>query len=255
MFLPLIEFADLPNKLKDDAIVEALVELRFETADIPELTVGRLADHSLWADFSRSRTPIADLPAALRQSDVNLKHQATLELKEPDGLRLVKIGTNAVSLHNISRYIGWTQGFSREIHSMVNLVLDQRKDATLTRIGLRYINALTPSKHLINSIYNLNIQVQVAQEEPLDDMNINYRRTFDDFLVLTRIATPRFVQGKLPSDTSAYVDIDVYTPPDFQCRSDQVASDWIEQAHILEKRSFFTLLPPDILQQLRVDNA
>jgi uncharacterized protein (TIGR04255 family) len=111
MSQPLIESAELPDKLKDDAIVEALVELRFETADIPELTIGRLADHSLWADFSRSRTPIADLPAALRQSDVNLKYQATLELKELNGLRLVKIGTNVVSLHNISRYIGWKQGF------------------------------------------------------------------------------------------------------------------------------------------------
>jgi uncharacterized protein (TIGR04255 family) len=133
MSQPLIESAELPDKLKDDAIVEALVELRFETADIPELTIGRLADHSLWADFSRSRTPIADLPAALRQSDVNLKYQATLELKELNGLRLVKIGTNVVSLHNISRYIGWKQGFSGEIHSMVKLVLDRKKDATLTR--------------------------------------------------------------------------------------------------------------------------
>jgi hypothetical protein len=101
----------------------------------------------------------------------------------------------------------------------------------------------------------LNLQVQVAQEAPLDDININYRRTFDDFLVLTRIATPRFVQGNLPADTSAYVDVDVYTPSEFQCRSHQAASDWIEQAHILEKKFFFTLIPPEALRKLRVANG
>ena len=43
----------LPERIDPDAIIEALVECRFEHADLPEAIVGRLLDASLWADYSQ----------------------------------------------------------------------------------------------------------------------------------------------------------------------------------------------------------
>jgi hypothetical protein len=36
----------LPKKLKDDAIVEAVFELRFDSSTLAEVFLGRIADHN-----------------------------------------------------------------------------------------------------------------------------------------------------------------------------------------------------------------
>ena len=74
----------IPRKLRDDCIIEALCELQFNSPEIPEVVLGRLADATYWSGFSRNRLPMADIPAPIRNAGPFLKYQPVLELKHPD---------------------------------------------------------------------------------------------------------------------------------------------------------------------------
>jgi hypothetical protein len=59
----------IPAKLKDDAIVEAVLEVRFDMTTIPEVVLGRLADCPSWKGFEQGRMPTYEIQAILRQAD------------------------------------------------------------------------------------------------------------------------------------------------------------------------------------------
>src|SRR2546426_10312114 len=104
----------VPRKLKNDALVEALLEIRFDTPTIPEVLLGRLADHAAWKGFQQRRLPIAEIPAAIRQTDRNLRYSPLFELADPERNRLVRIGEHVLSYNQLRPYVGWTV-FSAEL--------------------------------------------------------------------------------------------------------------------------------------------
>src|SRR5208337_1279466 len=56
----------LPKKLKCDAIVEALLEWRFESKGLWEVFLGRFADHRNWKGWAQRTLPAYSLPPQLR---------------------------------------------------------------------------------------------------------------------------------------------------------------------------------------------
>src|SRR5215831_19443967 len=135
----------LPKKLKKDAILEAICELRFETGELDELVVGRLSENAPWESFTRIRLPLSDFPPPLRKADANLRYQPLVELRDPNSPRLVKIGSNVISAHVMAPYCGWT-AYRPHLYEVLN-VLFKKFQVRLQRIGLRYINAITPRDH------------------------------------------------------------------------------------------------------------
>jgi len=61
--------SDLPQLLKQDAIIESLLELRFEHSQVGEVVVGRLAAAQEWSDYHSQRLPFSDLPQSIRDAD------------------------------------------------------------------------------------------------------------------------------------------------------------------------------------------
>jgi uncharacterized protein (TIGR04255 family) len=230
-----------PKKLTHDAILEAVFELRFHNKELPEVTVGRLVDNELWRHFPKARTPFSDIPTTVRLADPNLRFQALVELREPSGRRLVKIGTNVISFHNLKPYMGWDTGFADEIRSMTTFVFERTTDIRVSRMGLRYINALTPTEHRITRIADLNFTLRVGGADIQDDLNVNYRITEGNFVTLRRIATPSFVQGNLPDDTAAYVDIDVFNRDGTVYASKEDVLRWTDEARNKKNVAFFEL--------------
>lgn len=240
-----------PIKLTHDAIMEAVLEIRFDSKDLPEVTVGRLVDYEKWKGFSQARTPISEIPAVIRLADANLRYKPTVELKEDGGPRQVKIGANVISVHNLRPYIGWSE-FSKHIESAVTLIFDKLSGINIRRIGLRYINAFEKERHLISNISVLNVSLLIKEQKIEEHYNINYSvRPGDDFVCMTRLATRDFVQGPLPDDAVAYADIDVYTPPRFKSSDVKHILEWLEKAHVLKNDAFFKLIPEHIIEQLR----
>lgn len=243
--------SQLPNKLKKDAIVEALVELRFETTEMPEIILGRLTDNPVWRSFERNRTAIAELPSAIRLSDLNLRFQPQFDLRELNGLRNVKIGTNVLSFHILKNYCGWDE-FRPQIEDMVDFLFERIAQVSVRRIGLRYINCLTKKDHMIGGVEDLELKIEISGNTLKSNMNLNYLSSTEaSSRTMVRIASRDFVDGLLPSDTTAYIDIDVFTADSFHATSAKQVIDWIKAAHDVEKRAFFQLLPQSIVDGLK----
>src|SRR5688572_6634063 len=94
----------IPKKLKHDAIVEALLEVRFQTTTIPEVLFGRLADYAPWKGFTQVRLPAYDLPALMRQADPNLRFQPLFELRDEQNKQAVRLGGRVLSYHKLAPY-------------------------------------------------------------------------------------------------------------------------------------------------------
>ncbi len=241
----------LPVKLKTDAIVEAILEVRFQTAMIPEIFFGRLADYGPWKRYTQRRMPFYDVPASIRQADANLRYAPVFELVNFDEHRVLRVGAQVLSYHCLQPYVGW-QKFRSELDQVVAAVFQTVKDLKVERLGLRYTNALRSSVHGIKGVKDLDMKVEIAGMRVSDNVNVNFTEVDNDIMCTVRIATPQFVQGgALPPDTMVYVDVDVYTREGTQIPKESDARAWIEAAHAREKEQFFSLLPVERIEALR----
>jgi len=243
--------AEIPKKLKRDAIVEALLEVRFESAAVPEVFYGRIADHPAWGKFGQRRLPTADIPTVIRDADANLRFQPVFELVEVGGNRVVKIGPRVISLHILAPYLGWTK-FKPQLDEMIELLFSKASPLTVKRLGMRYLNALTKQDHGITQVGDLDLRITVAESNLGKALNLNFTREMQDNILCTvRIATPDFISGPVPSGASTLIDVDVYTPDRFTTSESGAAKQWVAEAHEIEKAAFFQLLTKETIEQLR----
>jgi hypothetical protein len=72
--------AKLPKKLKVDAILEAVLDIRFEPDPslVSEVIIGRFADVAELRGFRQARLPTADIPAPMRRANPDLKFFASV---------------------------------------------------------------------------------------------------------------------------------------------------------------------------------
>lgn len=242
----------VPQKLKQDAIVEALLEIRFEAPrTIPEILLGRLADHDPWKGFRQHSLPVAQIPAAIRRSDTTLRHTAWLELADPSAPRKVRIGEHVISYHHLAPYSGWAN-FRPELFKTIDGLFLKAPGAIVTRLGLRYINALTSASHTIARISDLDLTIAAGNEVIHGNVNLNFTTQIQpDTACTVRIATTDFIQGTLPQGSSVVIDVDVFTtPPTWRAKSADDAKTWVESAHTIEKTQFFRLLKQSTIEQL-----
>lgn len=240
----------LPAKLKDDAILEALLELRFETITFPEVFLGRLVDHKSWKSFTQRRLPAYEIPSQLRQSDPNLRYTPTIELIGANSKAALRIGPSVISYHRVSPYVGW-QTFKPELLQVVESLFATAENLKVNRMGLRYLNSLTRDRHNIGSIGDLHLRLQIADEDIINSVNINFSTSSgDNSLCTVRIATKEFVQGT-PQDTSVFIDVDVFTKEGFMTSDRAEVDEWIEFAHAHEKTEFFHLFTQETIDKLK----
>lgn len=241
----------LPNKLKNDAIIEAICQVQFVTSEVSEVVVGRLSDDPIWKDFKRERLPVSDIPAPIRQADENLRFEPTLQLRSNEGNRLVRIGDSVIAYHVIGAYCGWAN-LKKELEHVFSALFDKLPDVRIKRIGFRYINSLTETRHFIQGLNSLNVQISLGEQPVAGPVNINVlQNTSDKHVTLVRIASPEFMKGTQDPELKVVIDIDVYTPPEFSTDSLGDLLDWVEDAHTYEKEAFFTLLPQGVIDKLK----
>jgi uncharacterized protein (TIGR04255 family) len=187
----------LPDRIDPDAIIEALVEFRFEHAELAEAVVGRLLDASLWAAYSQARLPSADIPQPIKDMDPNLRFLPIIELKKTDGTRAAKIGGHVFSYHILGSYPGW-EIFYQEIDEVLNIIAHKLRSPNFSRLGFRYINMFRPEEHHVTGLSETNISVSIGGEKLTDSLNLNYMRKFDtNHTVTVKIATPDLVATTL----------------------------------------------------------
>lgn len=242
--------APLPDKLKDDCLIEALCEVRFNTDEQPEIVIGRLSDHDIWKNYSKNRLPAADIPGPIKEVNEAFKYQPVIELRSGDGQYLVKVGSNVISYHNIGKYCGWKE-FRPALDQVTEILFSCLKDVQVHRVGFRYVNAITSERHFISNVNGLNLKVEIAGNKVGGPINLNYLVKNDDaHSTMTRIASSHFVQGTLPKDTTVVVDIDVHSHEGFRTREKSAVVEWTKSAHDFEKEAFFKLIPKEVLEKL-----
>lgn len=237
----------LPKKLKDDSITEALLEIRFASPELDEVVVGRLSDFGAWETYTKQRMPAADIPLPIRRMEAALSIQPLLELAPADKTRRVRIGATTMSYHVLGKYIGW-KDFSGELLTVSEHFFAAMRSVTVKRLGLRYINALTKTRHNIAAVGDLRLRVRIDEDAIGAPLNVNFTEPrSSEHIVTTRVATPEFVQGPIERDTSLFVDVDVFTPDGFSSRDTAGTMTWVEEAHEIEKQSFFRLFPHETI--------
>lgn len=240
----------IPAKLKHDAIVEALLEMRFDMTTIPEVLLGRLADCPSWKGFEQDRMPAYEIPGFVRQADANLRYQPVFELHNAEKNRAVRIGDHVLSYHRLLPYESWTH-FKPELDTAIDALFSKANDLIIRRLGLRYINAIRPELHPIKSILDLDLTMAVENEPVGGNVNVNFTTDLsDDTQCTVRVATAEFVQGILPPNSRVLIDVDVFTKEAFRTNDVQKVKQWVESAHTMEKEQFFRLLTVETIEAL-----
>lgn len=244
--------SNAPGKLKQDAIIEAVAEIRFEHTLVHEVVIGGLAGAQEFASYSSSRLPLADLPSAFRDNDANLRFQPTLQLQRQMPGEVVKIGPRVVSIHVLAPYVGWDK-FALRISAMARALEQAVREIQVTRAGLRYINSLSPAQGF-HRIEDLNFALEVGGERPTSEFTTMYRSYGEQELAAqVTLASPVLVEGPSLPDSIAFIDVDVYSRGPLGKVTPKEICDWFDAAHEFEKDEFFRLWPKDILAQQRID--
>jgi uncharacterized protein (TIGR04255 family) len=246
----------LPKKLKHDAILEAILEIRFDPAPsiVPEIFMGRFADRTEWSGFRYARLAAADMPAAMRSFDPILRYQPSIEMTSPDGGRALRFGPQVVQYSRRGVYPLWENGFANELSSVVEQLYQVMPGANVRRLGLRYVNALRSDLHGINDVSGMAMKIVVAGHTLTNQLNLNFKTNPNtDFETMSRIASADLAEGAIPENATVIVDIDVYTSASFAASSADVVKDWVNEAHDCEKRAFFNVLGAEATNRLRED--
>jgi uncharacterized protein (TIGR04255 family) len=240
----------IPSKLKDDSIVEAICEIRFECKELPEIVLGRLSDCNQWGKYNTKRLPVANIPEAIRIQDANLRFSPVIELLHKDGHDRIRIGGNVISLHIAGKYCGWEK-YKGQLDTLFACLFEKLSHVNISRIGFRYVNALTSARHQINVVNDLKINITAGGNQLEGQVNLNYLLGYSpNHIAMTRIATTNFVDGPLLKGASVIVDIDVFTPPGIKMADVDEMKLWTKDAHKYEKIAFFSLFSDESLKNL-----
>lgn len=245
---------NLPTKLSKDAILEVNFEIRFEPKSniISEFALTKLAEPYVNEGFEAERLPISEFPPFVIERDINLQRQPQIRLSSKDSPFRVSIGRRVYNFSVVGEYCGWDT-LSVELKKFVQFFFDCNLHRKIERLGLRYVNSLTAEGHFIYSMQDLNLELKVADELLEGPISLTFAKQLSDTVASNcRIVSSGFIQGDMSQDAVVIVDIDVSTPQEQGFEDVDEVLHWIEVAHEKEKLQFFSILPDNIVEKLRV---
>lgn len=233
----------LPKTLKKCPIIETNCELRFATT-LPDDAVFGVLYQTLVPIFGKLQPtpfPIINIPEAVRKSDPHLKYQAYYQIS--DNAMTILIGPRCIAFSNHKPYVGWSS-YQSYITRAIDLISKIDVIRTIERIGVRYINYFDyPILDKTKIALTLN-ELRLSNQEISFHTMINK----DGFLVNLNVTnnTGISINGSIPKKASM-IDIDVSKSESLMISD---VSKIMEEAHIIEKEQFFSLLNPEFLASL-----
>lgn len=131
--------AKIAKKLNPCPIIEATLELRFQTQLPPDAVVGVLYNifQEESAPVALFPLPISQIPVEIRLNDPNLRYKPTHKLQVSGFDALV--GSNVLMLSISGEYKGW-DNFKEHIAMFIEKIKQTSIMSTITYLGLRYLN-------------------------------------------------------------------------------------------------------------------
>lgn len=239
-----------PARLAADPIVDAVIELRFDSHD-PE--AGDILPGALYQQL-KSRygklesLPLSQMPAQARRQDPSLAIQPTRRLR---GDRYgVFIGDQVIGISALAPYGGWADFRERavEVFDAVNaLDLVSRP----TRYAIKYVNHI-PCEPTDSGLDKLNVSVSVG-DYSLAQRSTHVRTEFqkNGYVVILQVATHIYWPPNTPQQRHGVIlDIDVIKQEPVPAFFDEVGTN-LDKIHTAEKEVFFSLIAAEALDEFQ----
>lgn len=240
----------LPTKLNKEPLIDALFEMRFNSAPsassiLPGLLFSKLEGERIIEDL-----PIAQIPKALRDADSNLRFAPLVRLNL-EGFS-INIGDRSLAIGCKMPYPGWSV-FKPIILNTVKLLKDTGLVQEVHRFSMKYID-LIPAHGTAMQVSAINSSV-VLGKHTLTQEVFSLRIEIPKEEILHAVQITSSATAILPDGSKReglIVDIDSIwnlSNPDFSQWLEQLP-DQLELIHTANKAMFFECLRPETIDAL-----
>ncbi len=235
----------LPLRLEKCPLVDALIEIRFETSIIGSAIFG-IIYNLIRNDYQGTVTslPILQVPEQIRKNDPNLKFKPLYRIEAER--YIIQIGDDVLCISSKIPYTGWSEFSSRTIE-LIKKIAGENIINRVLRIGHRYVNffegdimdKLTISKPTISGYETNNLLVRTEIKDS------------DNFIDTVQITNSAAYKSPFNADTlsGSLIDIDSFKEYDNNYFLENIESE-INKVHNCEKNMFFSLLTAEFLDSL-----
>lgn len=229
----------LPKKVDPCPILQAIVELRFDST-LPNDAIFGIIYKEFQDDYPNvEELPILQLPEIVRKQDPNLLYKPNYRLSKNEEF-VFQVGAKMVSLAINKPYTGW-QLFSEKLHNHIERVDSLNLSNSYSRIGIRYINGFD-----CNMFEKINLSVDMGSQS-LMHFDTSMRSNIPTGHFTSALNIVNYAQvTKTTTEVCKGSIIDIDT---FQENPTGDINDLLEAGHVEEKKLFFTLLKQDFVKQ------
>lgn len=234
----------LPTKIAPCPIVEAILEIQFESTFPEDAVFGIVYGSYEEEEIDLEKLPILQLPDEFRLKEPNLKYKPYYHIKKQNFI--FGIGPKVFSIVNVDEYSGWDT-FSKKIYETFDRMGKLKIVTKITRMALRYVNVFRDI-----DIYERSTLAMSLNDQPFgaDQLNIVAQVSGENCLSRLKMVNNATVGVKEDHFEGSLVDIDTVSTKYPDTLSDDSIKEAVESAHVEEKKLFFSLLKPDFLQTL-----
>ena len=233
----------LPIKIDPCPIVEAIVEIRFDSF-LPGDAIFGVIYNQFKEEYPKyTKQPILQLPEAIRSRDPNLIFKPHYKMQKDNFM--VQIGPKVFSIVNVGEYCGWDL-FFKTILEAFNIISNSNVVEKVIRFGLRYINIFegfdifeeSNFKAVLNDKPYENAKADITIETPSGEYSHKFK--------IVNHATVS-VENKKVKGSVIDIDISIEKPIDmFFDKMNEI----LETSHVEEKKIFFGLLKQSFIDSL-----
>lgn len=235
----------LPQKITPCPITEAVIEIRFETEQDPDIILSLFHLALKGSNVKSERLPVADIPIEFRDNDPLLKFRPHFQFHAEQFI--YQVGSKVVSISTKGEYPGWKL-YLDETLSFIKKVQKQKIIDKVERVGMRYISRFSG-----NVLPKLEFEFN--QHDKVSDKNItllNQPMIFktlmekDGMNIQLQLTNMVIVPEQEHYDSQIDIDISSSNAAIFLDNKKKE----LERMHNKEKEIFFGLLKPSFLSKL-----
>ncbi len=233
-----------PTRITPDPIIDAVVELRYESKVPPDAILGMIFAQvkSKYPDFKS--LPITAIPEEIRKNDPNFLFSPYYQADDPPFK--LNIGPRVISLSNTGAYNGWKEKFFPEIKNLLENLKKTGVVDRFSRIGIRYIDFFELN---IYDYINLSITLN---DKPLESIQSVFSAIFnkDGYSTRVQVANNATVNSLGVEKVGSIIDTDTFFEPKDGFSFDGI-NDLIDKCHEEAVDFFFRLLRKEFVETLK----
>lgn len=240
-----------PVRLKKSPIIEAIVEIRFQTL-LPKQVVFGLLYAQLNDLYPRVEAlPIMEIPETIRENDPNFINAPHYRIKNDSALDIL-IGPTVVTISynkqsSSQDYPGWTRYIAPKLDEIYTRIQRAKVVNHVTRLGIRYMDFFES----INVFDKIEFSATLGNNT-LGSGEMMIRANVQDGQINHTIAIMNKAMMQISDGAIEGSLIDIDTFKDFteeQNFFDEHAT-LVQECHISNKERFFEMLKDDFVQSL-----